>query len=100
MGIGGLITSSNLNSSNKIPLLGDIPLVGNLFKQKAKNSSQTNLLIFITAKVVAYEGAPVGQIFDPRQVRAAGLQQDELPGFRDGSDPFVAPPAPKAKKSK
>lgn len=100
MGIGGLITSSNINSSNKIPLLGDIPLVGNLFKQKAKNNSQTNLLIFITAKVVAADGAPAGQIFDPRQVREAGLEKDDLPGFRDGSDPFVTPPAPKGKKTK
>ena len=100
MGIGGLLTSSNINASNKIPLLGDIPLVGNLFKQKSKNNSQTNLLIFITAKVVAADGAPAGQIFDPRQIREAGLEKDDLPGFRDGSDPFVTPPAPKAKKTK
>jgi type IV pilus assembly protein PilQ len=101
MGIGGLISSSAINSSNKVPVLGDIPLLGNLFKQKAKNNTQTNLLIFITAKIVAADGAPVGQIFDPRQVRDAGVQKDDLPGFRDGSDPFApASPPPAAPKKK
>ena len=100
VGIGGLITSSAINSSNKVPLLGDIPVLGNLFKQKSKNNAQTNLLIFITAKVQPAEGGAINQVFDPRQVRDAGIQKDDLPGFRDGSDPFVPPPAPSGAKKK
>lgn len=100
MGIGGLITSTNLDSSNKVPLLGDIPLLGNLFKSKSKNLTSTNLLIFITASVIAADGAPIGKVFDPRQVRDAGLRPDDLPGFRDGSDPFAPPPPPVASKKK
>ncbi|HWA08960.1 MAG TPA: secretin N-terminal domain-containing protein [Opitutaceae bacterium] len=100
MGIGGLITSTNQNSSNKVPLIGDIPLVGNLFKQKSNNLSTTNLLIFITASVIAADGAPANKVFDPRQVRAAGLEKDDLPGFRDGSDPFLPAAPANAKKKK
>jgi type IV pilus assembly protein PilQ len=101
MGIGGLITSTDSNTSNKVPLLGDVPLIGYLFKQKAKNQTSTNLLIFITAKSVAADGAPIEQVFDPRQVRGAGLQRDDLPGYRDGSDPFLpAAPVATAKKKK
>jgi len=98
MGIGGLITSQDSNTSTKIPVLGDVPLIGYLFKSKAKNVTSTNLLIFITAKSVAADGAPIEQVFDPRQVRSAGLQKDDLPGYRDGSDPFQ--PAPTAAKKK
>ncbi len=99
MGIGGLITSSTNNTDTKIPLLGDIPVLGYLFKAKAKTLNTTNLLIFITAKSIAADGAPVEQIFDSRQVRDMGLRRDELPGYRDGSDPFTPEvPAPTAKR--
>jgi type II secretory pathway component GspD/PulD (secretin) len=96
MGIGGMLTSTETNSKSEIPLLGKIPLVGNLFKTKGKNASAVNLLIFITARTVNAEGALIEDTIDPRQTRATGLQPSDLPGFRDGSSPF-APAAP-AKK--
>jgi type IV pilus assembly protein PilQ len=74
-----------------------IPVLGYLFKQKTKNATSTNLLIFITAKSINAEGAPIEQIFDSRQVRSMGLTRDELPGYRDGSDPFAPPPATEKK---
>jgi type II secretory pathway component GspD/PulD (secretin) len=97
MGIGGMLTSREINSKSEIPLLGKIPLVGNLFKNKTKDGSVVNLLIFITAKTVNADGAPIEEVFSPTQTRAVGLQPSDLPGFRDGSSPFVAPAAP-AKK--
>jgi type IV pilus assembly protein PilQ len=92
MGIGGLLTSEGTNSNTEVPLLGKIPGLGNLFKSKGKNLQTTNLLIFITAKTVNADGAPVEQVFDSRQVRAQGLRREDMPGYRDGSDPFL--PAP------
>lgn len=89
MGIGGLISSSNAEGDNRVPFFGNIPVLGYLFKQKSKNATTTNLLIFITAKSINAEGAPVEQIFDSRQIRSMGLSRDELPGYRDGSDPFA-----------
>jgi len=37
----------------KVPLLGDVPYLGNLFKNKSRTSSKTELLIFLTPKVVS-----------------------------------------------
>ncbi len=98
MGIGGLLTSESTNTTTKVPLLGNIPLIGNLFKSKGKNGTTTNLLIFITARTVNADGAPIEQVFDTRQTRAIGLQPSDLPGFRDGGSPYATPPAAPAKK--
>lgn len=93
MGIGGLIENTSQNGQSKVPVLGTIPGIGRLFRSDTKNVDSRNLLIFITAKTVNPEGAPIGEIFDPRAVRAMGLKADDLPGYRDGSDPFAAAPA-------
>lgn len=94
MGIGGLIENTSQNGQSKVPVLGTIPGIGRLFRSDTKNVDSRNLLIFITAKTVNPEGAPIEEIFDPRAVRAMGLKKDDLPGYRDGSDPFG--PAPLA----
>ncbi len=52
MVIGGLISSENRDEEFKIPLLGDIPILGYLFKEKHKKLNKTNLLIFVTAKIM------------------------------------------------
>jgi len=56
--IGGIFTMDEQENVSKVPLLGDIPVLGNLFKNKTKTSSKTELLIFLTPKVVS-ERAPV-----------------------------------------
>ena len=50
--LGGIFTQEEREDVQKVPLLGDVPVVGNLFKNRAKTSSKTELLIFITPKVV------------------------------------------------
>jgi general secretion pathway protein D len=50
--IGGLMQDSKAEAENKIPLLGDIPLLGNLFKRKTKNDAKTELLIFLTPHII------------------------------------------------
>ncbi len=50
--IGGLISSKSTDEEDKIPLLGDIPILGYLFKEEHTALKKTNLLIFITAKIV------------------------------------------------
>ncbi len=50
--IGGLMQDSKAEAENKIPLLGDIPLLGNLFKRRTKNNSKTELLIFLTPYII------------------------------------------------
>ncbi len=51
--LGGLIKESRGVTEEKMPLLGDIPYVGVLFRSKQDNVSRTNLIIFITARVVS-----------------------------------------------
>lgn len=101
MGIGGLIENSNTVGQTKVPVLGSIPLLGRLFRSDSKDLRTRNLIIFITAKTVSADGAPIEDVFDSRRVRQLNMTRDELPGYRDGSDPFVQPlPADGKKKKK
>jgi type II secretory pathway component GspD/PulD (secretin) len=101
MGIGGLISTNFNNGVNKVPLLGSIPLIGYLFKQDTRNNTVDNLVIFITAKTISAEGAPVEQVFNSKEVREFQLKRSDMPGYRDGSDPFIdESPQPKHNYSK
>ncbi|WP_244432483.1 type II secretion system secretin GspD [Desulfocurvibacter africanus] len=50
--LSGLIGKSATNSSSRVPLLGDIPLLGWLFRYDTREERKTNLLVFITPRVV------------------------------------------------
>jgi type IV pilus assembly protein PilQ len=55
--IGGIFTQNEREDINKVPFLGDIPYLGNLFKERVKLSNRTELLIFLTPKVVTDRSA-------------------------------------------
>ena len=50
--IGGIFTQNEREDVTKVPFLGDVPVLGNLFKTRSKSSNKTELLVFITPKVV------------------------------------------------
>jgi general secretion pathway protein D len=50
--LGGLISSSINSTKDKVPFLGDLPLVGRLFQSQSKTSAKNNLMIFVTATIV------------------------------------------------
>ncbi len=50
--LGGLISNNTQNSVSKVPLLGDIPILGHLFKHTSTSDSKTNLLVFITPRII------------------------------------------------
>ncbi|MEZ5414105.1 MAG: secretin N-terminal domain-containing protein [Opitutaceae bacterium] len=100
MGIGGLIENSNTVGQTKVPVLGSIPLLGRLFRSDSKDARTRNLIIFITAKTVSADGAAIEEVFDSRRVRQLNMTRDELPGYRDGSDPFVQPMPEGAEKKR
>ncbi len=56
--VGGLISTITKNSDNKIPLLGDIPGVGWLFKNKSKSKYKTELIIVITPTIIKENDFP------------------------------------------
>lgn len=100
MGIGGLLSTQSSKVITKVPVLGSIPVVGRLFRSDTKNEDVTNLIIFITAKTISADGAPVEQVFDSSRVRQLEMHREDLPGYRDGSSPFIAdPPAKRTKGS-
>ncbi len=55
--LGGIFTQTERNEVNKVPLLGDIPILGYLFQSRAKSISKTELLVFITPKIVTDRSA-------------------------------------------
>jgi len=52
--LGGLIQESFSDNHSKVPMLGDIPVIGNAFKSKSSGSIKKELIIFITPEIVAY----------------------------------------------
>ena len=55
--IGGIFVQTDSKSENKVPLLGDLPVVGHLFKNTSLTSNKSELLIFLTPKVVSERSA-------------------------------------------
>jgi type IV pilus assembly protein PilQ len=55
--IGGIFELTETQSVSKVPLLGDIPVMGNLFKNTQRTSNKQEMLVFITPKMVA-DGTP------------------------------------------
>ena len=59
--IGGIVQQNKSNQSSKVPGLGDIPLLGNLFKNSNKLNDQTELMVFITPRIVSMTPKPNGE---------------------------------------
>jgi type IV pilus assembly protein PilQ len=55
--IGGIFTQDEQTEVNKVPLLGDIPFLGYLFQNRVKSTRKTELLVFITPKIVTDRSA-------------------------------------------
>ncbi|MCH8179415.1 MAG: type IV pilus secretin PilQ [Proteobacteria bacterium] len=55
--IGGIFQQQENTTEQKVPVLGDIPVVGNLFKNNTRSSKRSELLIFLTPKVVSEKAA-------------------------------------------
>jgi general secretion pathway protein D len=54
--LGGLTTESTQEINDKIPMLGDLPVIGRLFQSKVSERTKKNLLIFITARLIRSNG--------------------------------------------
>ena len=72
--IGGLVQDRETIAESKVPLLGDIPLLGYLFKFKQRRSTKINLLILLTPRIVENE-SDMQKLLEDRQRRNMLLQQ-------------------------
>ncbi len=66
--LGGLIREDVQKVQDKVPLLGDIPLVGRLFRSDVDQKLKKNLIIFVTAKLIDAEGKPVRSDIEQEEV--------------------------------
>ena len=57
VGIGGIYEHEENDQTNKVPVLGDIPIIGYLFKQNLKTNNKRELLIFVTPRLVSEKTA-------------------------------------------
>ncbi len=80
--VGGLMREDVQNVEDKVPILGDIPVLGRLFQTKSENRIKSNLIIFVTAQIIDSTGRPL------RGADAGG----SIPVLTDGGDPTTVLP--------
>ncbi len=82
--IGGLIKNNETKNVSKVPILGNIPILGWLFKYRKKGIEKTNLLVFLTPKIIRNYNALAKITSEKRkrmQENTAGAQKEDVPPF-------------------
>jgi len=75
--LGGLIDTNVQKTEYKVPLLGDIPLLGRLFRSKGTKSHKTNLLVFITPRVI-HNASEMAEVTEHARVSGQNFKTKEL----------------------
>lgn len=84
--IGGLMSENTQDQKTKTPVLGDIPLFGNIFTHKSKTKNISNLIIFLSATQIAYDGEIVypttvgAKNISDRKLYEMGMSEKDMPG--------------------
>ena len=81
--IGGLVSNQESNTESKVPVLGDIPLLGNLFKGSSRSSSDQMLMIFIRPTII--RDAETARLATIRKYDYARQRELEATGVRGGA---------------
>ncbi|OGR02452.1 MAG: hypothetical protein A2520_03940 [Deltaproteobacteria bacterium RIFOXYD12_FULL_53_23] len=83
--IGGILKKNKSDYSNQVPGLGDVPILGHLFKSNEKEDSKRELLVFITTTVVNLEQLGEAENTNPDYIRKEfGLHKDNI-GSKGGT---------------
>jgi len=78
--LGGLIREDVQKVNDKVPILGDMPLAGRLFRSNVDQKIKKNLIVFVTARLMNAEGQPLLQQDDEEEtVEPIGLPEDLPP---------------------
>jgi len=78
--LGGLIREDVQKVNDKVPILGDVPLAGRLFRSNVDQKIKKNLIVFVTARLMNAEGQPLLQQDEEEEpVEPLGLPQDLPP---------------------
>lgn len=76
--LGGLIQETETVNHNKIPILGDIPLLGKLFRNRSTESTESELIIFLTPYVFYGDGNDNGRWQELRNDLDVGFEDSEI----------------------
>lgn len=76
--LGGLIADEYAQQQERVPLLGDIPIVGNLFRNTARTRKKTNLMVFLRPTVLR-DASSTNQFSQDRYEAIRGIQQKAQP---------------------
>ena len=76
--LGGLIADEYAQNQERVPLLGDIPLIGNLFRNTARTRKKTNLMVFLRPTVLR-DATATTQLSQDRYEAIRGVQQNAQP---------------------
>ncbi len=94
--LGGLLSDEYSGGASQVPLFGDIPVLGWLFKSESRSRTKKNLMVFLRP-VVVRDAAASDALSNNRYQQMMGLQQSSQPGFNPiigaGNAP-VLPPLP------
>ncbi|HLL31429.1 MAG TPA: type II secretion system secretin GspD, partial [Allosphingosinicella sp.] len=99
VGIGGLLDDNERRTIEKIPFLGDLPAVGNLFKSKSRSRAKTNLMVFIRPTILR-STADARAMTERRYGYIRGMQYQQNPDEEPTIDELVreymgmVPPGP------
>ncbi len=91
--IGGLISEREQDSVSKVPLLGDIPLLGWLFKSTTKKREKTNLILLLTPQIIK-EARDLSQISEKQQQLYEQSAKRPLPTFIEPAPAVPSAPVP------
>ena len=96
--LGGLLSDEYSGAGSQVPLFGDIPVIGWLFKSESRSRTKKNLMVFLRP-VVVRDAAASDALSNNRYQQMMGMQQSAQPGFNAvlgaGNSP-VLPAAPAA----
>jgi len=59
--MGGLMRDELVRTDDKVPIIGDLPLIGRFFRGKSEVEKKSNLMIFVTAKIIDPSGRSTGR---------------------------------------
>jgi general secretion pathway protein D len=76
--LGGLVSENVRDTNERVPILGDIPVLGNLFRYQTRNRGKTNLMVFLKPTVMR-DGNTVRSVVIDRYDAIRGLQQQAAP---------------------
>ena len=84
--IGGLIDESSARNDTKVPVLGDVPLLGWLFRKRTETNERANLYIFLTPRVIK-SPAEAQKILQDKKEQMSTIEEGGIKMYEENAPP-------------